>query len=330
MAPIRSSLAVALVFVTACAGPAPTTPQTTRLATSSVGAPTPTPQATSADATVPPLKATPLPEGAPADGSLPTSASTEFGRVRLTLAIDMNPIDANHGAEALVTLDNRSHRTLEWSTDGCGIHAWVDATTTATWRDSSLGVPQDLVRFREDFRRRVSSDDRIRLQFQRPVFRQHRNIGCADLALPHKLLPGRSVTQSFTWDGSAAERFGPAPNGPVSITSRFERWKLAGGSQLRPLEVQLESWVLRGRRDELLSPFEAIDAAFGDEDFTSWLRTRGGNDNPVVEFDRDLGLWIVGLLIYKDTPSFQEILHAAYIDPYTGEVFAVKETHLRS
>ena len=116
----------------------------------------------------------------------------------------------------------------------------------------------------------------------------------------------------------------------MTITSRFDRWKLAGGSQLRPLEVTLESWVTRGRRDEFLSPFEAIDAAFQDVRFTSWLRTRGGNDNPVVEFDRDIGVWIVGLLIYKDTPTFQEILHAAYVDPYSGEVFAVKESQLRS
>lgn len=324
MAPTRSGLAAALVLVAACGGPAPTS---TPMASSTQS---PTPEPTPAIATVPPLEETPLPEGAPAEGSLPTIASTEFGRVRLTLSIDMNPIDANHGAEALVTLDNRSHRTLEWSTDGCGIHAWVDATTAAKWRDSSLGVPQDLIPYREDFRRRVPIDEQIRLDFQRPVFRQHRNIGCADLAVHHELRPGRTVTQSFTWDGSAAERFGPAPSGPVTITSRFERWKLAGGSQLRPLEVTLESWVTGGRRDEFLSPFEAIDAAFRDERFTSWLRTRGGNDNPVVEFDRDIGVWIVGLLIYKETPSFQEILHAAYIDPYSGEVFAVKESQLRS
>jgi hypothetical protein len=326
MARTQAGLAVAMILVAACGGPQPS-PTSTPLATST---PSATPKPTAAVATVPPLEATPLPEGAPAEGSLPTSASTEFGRVRLTLSIDMNPIDANHGAEALVTLDNRSHRMLEWSTDGCGIHAGVDATTAARWRDSSLDVPEDLIPHREDFRRRVPTDDWIRLQFQRPVFRQHRNIGCADLGVPHELRPGRSVTQSFTWDGSAAERFGPAPSGPVSITSRFERWKLAGGSQLRPLEVTLESWVTGGRRDEFLSPLEAIDAAFGDERFTSWLRTRGRNDNPVVEFDRDLGVWVVGLLIYKDTPSFQEILHAAYIDPYSGEVFAVKESQLRS
>jgi hypothetical protein len=275
---------------------------------------------------------TPVPDGTPADGSLPTKATTEFGRVRLTLAIDMNPLNANAGGEALVTIDNRSHRTLEWSTDGCGINAWVDATTTAKWRDSALAVPDDLVDHREAFRRRISSTDPIHLSFLRPVFVMHRNIGCADLAIAHELRPGRSETQSFTWDGSAGERFGPAPSGPVTLTSRFDRWKQAGGSELRPLEVTLESWVRSGRREGFLSPLEAIDAALGDERFTSWLRTRGtsGNDNPVVEIDRDLGVWVVGLLIYRDSPSFQEILHAAYIDPYSGEVFAVKESHLRS
>lgn len=326
MTPTRAGLAAALVLVAACAGPAPTsTPRTT-------STPSPTPEPTLAVATVPPLEATPLPEGAPADRSLPTSASTEFGRVRLTLSLDMNPLDANAGGEALVTIHNRSHRTLEWGVDGCDINAWVDAKTDATWRDSTLELSEHLAAHRDELRRIVRMDQPIRLGFLRPIFILDRNIGCSDLALPRELRPGGSVTQSFTWDGSAGERLGPAPSGPVTITARFERWKLAGGSQLRPLEVQLDSWVVRGRRNEFLSPLEAIDAAFTDDRFTAWLLTRPAvsNANPVVEFDREIGAWVVGLLMYKETPSFQEILHAAYIDPYSGEVFAVKETQLRS
>jgi hypothetical protein len=326
MARARFGLVFFLYLVAACGGPAPTS---SPMASST---PRPTAEPTPAFATVPPLEATPLPEGAPADRSLPTSASTEFGRVRLTLSLDMNPLDANAGAEALVTIHNRSHRTLEWGVDGCDINAWVDAKTDATWRDSTLELSEHLAQHRDELRRIVRMDQPIRLGFLRPIFMQNRNIGCSDLALHRELRPGRSVTQSFTWDGSAGDRFGPAPTGPVTFTSRFERWKLAGGSQLRPLEVELESWVLRGRRQEFLSPLEAIDAAFTDERFTAWLLTRPAesNANPVVEYDREIGAWVVGLLIYKETPSFQEILHAAYIDPYSGEVFAVKESQLRS
>ena len=328
MARTRSGLAVTLILVAACAGPAPS-PASTPVA---VSTPSPTPEPTLAVATVPPLLATPLPDGAPADRSLTTSASTEFGRVRLTLSVDKNPLDANAGGEALVTIDNRSHRTLEWGVDGCDINAWVDAKTNATWRDSTVELPEHLAKHRDELRRIVRMDQPIRLGFLRPIFVLSRNIGCSDLALHRELRPGGSVTQSFTWDGSAAERFGPAPSGPVTLSAHFDHWKLAGGSQLRPLEVELESWVIRGRRDEFLSPLEAIDAAFTDDRFTSWLETRPAESdaNPVVEFDRDIGAWIVGLLMYKETPSFQEILHAAYIDPYSGDVFAVKETQLRS
>jgi hypothetical protein len=41
------------------------------------------------------------------------------------------------------------------------------------------------------------------------------------------------------------------------------------------------------------------------------------------------GLWIIGLLIYTDDPAgapWEDILHAAYIDPITGDVVAIRET----
>lgn len=240
-------------------------------------------------------------------------------------------MDATQGAEALVTIENRSRRVLEWGVDGCDINAWVAATTTSTWRDSSVDVDPELAPFRHDLRRHLSPDDPIRIGFLRPIFVLHRNIGCSDLAIFRELRPGRSVTQSFSWDGSAGShgRLGPAPTGPVTITSKFERWKLAGGDVLRPLEVKLDSWVRNGRRDEMLSPFEAIDVALQDHRFATSLLTRDipRNANEVVEFDRDLGVWVVGF-VFRAEPTSTEILHAAYVDPYTGEVFAVKESRL--
>ena len=330
MKPTRTVVLALVLILVGCAGPAPSprpTPSTTPLAATQTASQEPA----VAMATVAPLPSAPPPSDGPEPRSLPRSASTEFGGVRLTLSVDLNPLDAHYGGEALVTIENNSRRTLEWGVDGCDINAWVDAKTIATWRDSAIDLPEPLARHRDELRRIIRTDQPIRLGFRRPIFVLHRNIGCSDLAIPRELRPGRSVTQSFTWDGSAYGRLGPAPNGPVTITSRFERWKLAGGDELRPLEAKLESWVLDGRREDFLSPFEAIDAALMDDRFTSWLLTRPAetNANPVVEFDRDIGAWVIGLLTYPEGSVFQ-ILHAAYLDPYTGEVFAVKESRLTS
>jgi hypothetical protein len=72
------------------------------------------------------------------------------------------------------------------------------------------------------------------------------------------------------------------------------------------------------------SPFEAIDAALGDERFATWLASRRmePTDKPVVEFDRDLWIWVVGVRFGE---MLDPVVHAAYIDPMTRELFAVKE-----
>ena len=95
------------------------------------------------------------------------------------------------------------------------------------------------------------------------------------------------------------------------------------------LEVSLDSWVLNGRPDEMLSPAEAIDAALEDERLASWLLTRRlhyGAD-AIAEYDRDLGLWAVGLVMYHDDGD--PILHAAFVDPVTGEVISIREHRIQ-
>ncbi len=87
----------------------------------------------------------------------------------------------------------------------------------------------------------------------------------------------------------------------------------------------LESWVLGGRPDEYLSPAEAVDAALADERLASWLVTRSlaGNASMIAEYDAALDLWAVGLLWYRDDGD--PVLHAALVDPISGEVIAIRE-----
>jgi hypothetical protein len=112
----------------------------------------------------------------------------------------------------------------------------------------------------------------------------------------------------------------------VKLTSTFERWTRPGpGREGDPIEVTLDSWVVDGRDEAFLSPAEAIDAALADERLSAWLLTQPLRDgaDAIAEYDRDLGLCAVGLLMYHDEGD--PVLHAAFLDPVTGEVVAVRE-----
>jgi hypothetical protein len=263
------------------------------------------------------------PGDSPAFDGRPRSATTDVDGVRVVVDIGKTPHNPTFGTIVTVTIANRTRRVLEWWADGCGGNARVSATTTSIWRDSAGGLAPDLSRHR-DWLRRAIPEGPIGLQIDRHWTRQRRGGGCTQFASRHDIEPGQNARREFTWDGSAAGRLGPPPNGPVSFTARLERLKLEGGDELKPIVVTLDSWIVSGPPEEFMSPFEAIDAALADERFTTWLASRRmeATDKPVVEFDRDLWIWVVGVRFGE---MLDPIVHAAYIDPITHEVFAVTE-----
>jgi hypothetical protein len=275
---------------------------------------------------VAPFRPTARPSDAPADESLPTSSSTERQGIKLTIRLGNNPINAGNGTLAFVTIENTGARLLKWTNDGCDTNAGVIAMMPATWRESSMNVSSELEPYRDWLREEARAGEPIWLRFTKAQHLRYRSIGCADLGIGRELAPGRKVTQEFTWDGHASPRLGLPPSGPVTLTSRFERWNRPGpGSDGDPIEVTLDSWVLHGRPANYLSPAEAIDAALADDRLASWLVTRPLRDSAtaIAEYDRDLGLWAVGLLMYRDEGD--PILHAAFVDAVTGDVIAIRE-----
>jgi len=329
--PLRGfALSSVIALLAACAGPGPSPSSTagaiplpSRVAAARTATSTPDP---SAVATVAPLRPTARPSGAPPEESLPTTASTERDGIKLTIRLSNNPINAGNGAQAFVTVENSGDGVLRWTNDGCDTNAGILAIADGAWRDSALAVPSALAPYREWLREEARVDGPIRLRFDSAWLARYRSYGCADLGIGKELAPGRKVTQEFSWDGFAAPRLGLPPTGPASLTTRFERWSRPGpGSDGRPIEVTLDSWVLHGRPEEYLSPAEAIDAALMDDRLASWLVTRPLRDSAtaIAEYDRDLGLWAVGLLMYRDEGD--PILHAAFVDAVTGDVIAIRE-----
>lgn len=258
---------------------------------------------------------------------MPSVASNERDGIKLTIDLrGANPMWAGNGVLAHVTIENTGDRVLRWLNDGCDTNAWLNAVMPATWRGSSTEVTPQLVPYRDWLREAANVDAPIRLQFLKSGRVTRRFSGCADLGVPRELAPGRKVTQQHVWDGFASPRLGLPPSGPVPLTARFERWSRPGpGAEGAPIEVTLDSWVIHGRPDEYLSPAEAIDAALADDRLASWLVTRPlhHSADAIAEYDRDLGLWAVGLLMYPDDSD--PVLHAAFLDPITGEVIAIRE-----
>jgi hypothetical protein len=326
---LRHALVVGLFLLAACAERAPIRPtqgSTVSPTATPVLSPTSSVPPSFAVATVPPYRATPTPIGAPRPNSLRVSASTEQEGIRITIRVGSNPLHAGNPTGASVTIKNTGRRLLRWSNDGCDTNAGISAVMRATWRDSDLTVSPELAPYRDWLREDARFNGAIRLQFLRGPSIDRRSVGCADLGIGRELRPGRSVTQEFVWDGFAARRQGLPPSGPLTLSVSFDRWTRPGpGAEGAPVEVSLKSWMLDGRPDELLSPAEAIDAALKDKEFSSWLVTRPlrNGASAITEFDRDLGIWAVGLIMFRD-PG-RPILHAAFIDATTGEVIAIRE-----
>lgn len=324
------AVTIAIVLVVSCGGPTPTprSPLGSIAVASPSGvppAPASSPSTTPAVATVPPFRPTAPPSGAPAEEALPTSASSERHGIKLTIRLSNNPINAGNGTHASVTIENNGNRLLTWTNDGCDTNAGVIATMPATWRESLLDVAPELEPYRDWLREELRVGEPIWLRFAKAGHLRYRSVGCADLGVGRELAPGRRVTQDFTWDGGVAPRLGLPPSGPVTLTARFERWSRPGpGRDGDAVEVSLDSWVLRGWSEEYLSPAEVIDAALADERLAAWLVTQPlRHGSAIAEYDRDLGMWAVGLLMSRDDGD--QILHAAFVDPITGEVIAIRE-----
>lgn len=324
--------AVLALLVAACGGatatldPTATMTPSGRLTVDPTALPSPAATPTSSP------RPTPAPTPGPSEPeqeSLPTSASTERDGVRITVKVAANPLYAGSRLGVETTVTNTGRETLHWTVDGCGVD--VSATgdlTGAEWRPSSLNVDATLERYRDWLREEAHVDTPIRLQFVPGWLSGMRRYGCADIGIGRSLKPGKSRMDSLVWDGQAAGRLGLPPTSPATITATFDYWHRGNddeGEDNEPIKVTLDAWVIGGRDPSYLSPAEAIDAALADPEFADWLVVqpfRNGRD-AIAEYDRETGLWVIGLIAYREDQD--ALLHAAFVDPVTGEIVAIRE-----
>jgi hypothetical protein len=278
---------------------------------------------------------TPLPTpgpSEPAPDSLPASATVERDGTRITVSIGASPIQAGNRMTVQTSIENTGRDTLHWGVDGCGIDVRVRGELTgAAWRPSSLAVEPIVWGYREWLREQAQVDSSIRLEFLPSSLSGRRSFGCADLGITRSLKPGKSRTDELVWDGQAAGRLGLPPTSPTVITATFGNWYRGDSEEhpRKPIVATLDTWVVGGRNPAYLSAAEAIDAALRDPAFADWLVTQPfrTGDDAVVEYDQEVGVWIVGL--FRSRYGSEPVLHAALVDPVTGEVIAIREHEVR-
>ena len=259
------------------------------------------------------------------------NASVERDGVKLTLRLPSNPMYSGLVQRIELTVTNTGTSTLHWLTDGCEQNMWLRAEVEdAAWRPSDVAVSAEVEPYRQWLQENSGASGPIVLNFDHPALMGYRSHGCADVGVPHELAPGAKVTQTQAWNGYAAPRLGLPPSGPVTITGTFDGW-WRGAKERRnePIEVSLDSWVISDLHPSALSPLEIIDAAVADTRLASWLVTRPLHQSAeaVADFDVNAGVWLVGLVSYEG--DGRVVLHAAYVDPLSGEVFAVRESLVR-
>ena len=280
--------------------------------------PTPSPTATPVSAFGP------IPE----EDSLPVSASVERDGIRVTLELRFNPLIGGTSNTVRTTVENTSDEPLDWLVD-CSMNVHVSARTEATWPHHEPSDDARLRRYRDWLLEESGADQPIAFQFFGVRQLGRRSYGCGDSGSGAKLEPGESVTEELAWDGHANRRLGPPPSAPVTVTGTFRHWyrvdEEEGGTQGEPISVTLESWLIFGRDPELLAPEAIVDAALADDAFASWLveQPLRQSADAIVEYEWPSGLWIVGLAVNREDRN--PLLHAAFLDPVSGEVLMIRE-----
>lgn len=278
-------------------------------------------------------RSTPAPTPGPSEPeeSLPMRASVERDGVRITINLWGDRLRAGQREVLTTTIKNTGHDTLRWMVDGCGVDVGIAvALPEARLRPGTRTVEPLLKAYAHWLRDEVRLEQPIRLRFEPGTLLGLVDVGCADLGIGRSLKPGASLSEDLVWDGQAAGQLGPPPNGPAVITATFDYWWRGGirdgdVAREKPIVVRLESRVVGGPGQAFLSPGEAIDAALADPEFGAWVTTQIlSGSSGFVRYDPTANVWIVGLVHQQDKAPYQW-LHAALVDPLSGEVLAIRE-----
>jgi len=260
--------------------------------------------------------------------ALPLVAVVERDQVRLTIALDRNPMASGEEAWITTRLENLASTDLVWIRNNCTFTTWITADSSSVWRP---GVPQPgnaglfKAKALEDSGPGAS---RARLVFvpEDYLHAGSTHFGCPEQRQVTEVAAGEAIEQRARWDGILDAGFGHPVAGPYEILGMtqgtFSRSATGEPAIAAPTEVRLSAWVIDGRDPALLQPPEVIDAALGSESFLEYLTDARLTPSYYgrVRYDASSDHWLVGLI---NATTLRGL--AATIDPIDGAVLEVAD-----
>lgn len=213
--------------------------------------------------------------GALAPGGV--SADGERDGVRIHMDLDRGAIRPGETVWATIRIENASGRSVTWVGGGCNIPARVVGSIDAladegrTW----TGAPGELKK-----RALQNGGPSLAVFHDEQSWNQRAQGGmfCTlDLRLM-ELAAGAALSVRAAWDGRVGT--GSAPDGAVTVTATFP---MGHWDSPKPVTVSAPIQVRGSSR--MVTPGQAIDAAFDDGRMVRWLDRQPGAANPYAKVE---------------------------------------------
>ncbi len=260
------------------------------------------------------------------------TAVTNRNGIRVRITIDDNHLVAGEPIWVRTKVKNTRDRPVFYTTDGCEISVpFGGQMVDQTWWP---GVPVDEAAIEaqgrepfEDFKWRAANwsnvgDETIHLEFRLKWAIGREVMACDMVGITHRIPPGGTVKQRLRWDGLAAHRLGPPPDGMARISGSFTPGRI-GGPNRKPIEVTLDVPLTGGLEPGRVQPMEAVDAALADPAFRDLIDPVeiGKRNDEVIRFDIEHHAWVVGVCGRFD--GQKGYWKAALVDPDSAEVSSI-------
>jgi hypothetical protein len=221
-------------------------------------------------------------EDGPAPGDLPLSASVERDGVRVTIALERNPMPAGEPTWMAAEVRNVGDDDLLYA-DPCSLVGIAGTVADQTWRPG-IAWPGEDGRLKDwALDSLVLADGDVHVGFN-PEWAVAQGIGREDLACRlvlrvMRLAPGEAVSARALWDGWTTASYAPPPGGPITLAGSFSfYWRESEGlgdppdAHERRIDIGIDSWIVGLAEPPLVHPGEAIDIALADPAFGPELR----------------------------------------------------------
>jgi hypothetical protein len=251
------------------------------------------------------------------------------------MALESNPLRGGVPAWVTTSIENTGDDDVIFSHDSCATIVHVDGELVGqSWRAGLGGDPADpaslLSYANEEWTGRPGP---IRISFvpkrQLPMTKPDslpQESACADIGTSTTLPPGERIRERALWSGSADDRLGPPPSGPVTIVGRIESYRRASSTDgWLSLDLPIDAQIVEGRSETMLHPMEVVDAAYADEAFRAFIDSLDPQDTSwVIWYDPKRDVWEIGAFDYD-----RRRLEVARVDPETGVVRSIIERKRR-